>query len=64
MMKWAAYLAIAVAVVSLIIGIISRLTWTPVSQFKLEAHAFLDFSIACLLFAINLILLKMLKESQ
>lgn len=43
---------IIVAAISLIVGIISRLMVRPFFGIGLEAGAFLQFSIACLLFAI------------
>jgi hypothetical protein len=51
-MKKAADLAIGIAVVSAVVGIISRLTLKPVSG--IFASAFLDFSAVCLLLAIAL----------
>ena len=43
-----------IAVVSVIIGIVSRLTWTPVRG--IAAKEFLQFSVFCTLFAIALFL--------
>lgn len=49
-MRQAGQIALWVGLASVAVGIISRLTWTPV--IGLEAHAFLDFSQACFLFTI------------
>ncbi len=66
-MKAITYIAIAVAAISLIAGIISRLTMTPVPivvRSGIEAHAFLAFTNTCLLIAITFILLQILKIKQ
>lgn len=65
-MKAIAYLAIVASIISLIIGIISRLTFTPVGIVRggLEANALLAFTNTCLLLAITFILLQMLKGKQ
>jgi len=52
-MKKAADLAIGIAVISAVIGIISRLMVKPVAG--IFASAFLDFSAVCLLLAIALL---------
>jgi len=66
MMKAIAYIAMVVAAISLIAGIISRLTLTPVAIVRggLEAQALLAFTNTCLLIAITFILLKMLETKQ
>lgn len=63
-MKILAYVVIVIAVISLIVGIVSKLTMTPVAFLPggLEAQAFLVFTNTCLLIAITLILLEMLKK--
>lgn len=65
-MKAIAYIAIAVAAISLVAGIISRYTVTPIPimQVGIEAHAFLAFTNTCLLIAVTFILLHMLKTKQ
>ena len=55
-MKALVNILVVVAAISIVVGIISRLTLTPVRG--VEAHAFLNFTNTCLLFAITLILLK------
>jgi len=49
-MKQAGQVALAVGLVSLALGIVSRMTITPIAG--VEAHAFLDFTQACFLFGI------------
>ncbi len=65
-MKVIAYIAIVVGAISLIAGIISRLTVAPVPIVRggIEAHAFLAFTNTCLLIAITFILLQILKIKQ
>ena len=53
-MKVVADIAIAIGVISVGIGIVSR--WTVALVMGLEAHAFLDFGAVCLLLAIALLL--------
>ena len=55
-MKTIASLAIVVGVISLVVGIISRLTLTPVAIIPggLEAQAFLTFANTCFLLAVIL----------
>ncbi len=64
MMKTIAYVAIGVAAISLIVGIISRWTGTPIALVSggLEAQALLTFTNTCLLVAITFILLGILKK--
>ena len=45
---------LVVAAVSFIVGLVSRVLLTPFFRIHLEAHSFLSFSIACLLFAVAL----------
>lgn len=63
-MKTVAYLAIVIAAISLIAGIISRFTLTPLAMVPggLESQALLAFTNTCLLVAITLILLEILKS--
>lgn len=69
-MKKIAYIALIIGGVSLIIGIISRLTMTPVMLWTgglgggVEASAFLSFTNTCLLIAITFILLEILKGKK
>ncbi len=65
-MKAIAYIAIAVAAISLVAGIISRYTVTPlpIVQGGIEAHAFLAFTNTCLLIAVTFILLHIVKTKQ
>ena len=57
--------AIGVGVVSLILGIISRLMRVPFfGGMQLEAQAFLAFTSVCLLFAITFALLQVLKSKK
>ncbi len=55
-MKAVVNILVGVGVISLVIGVISRFTLTPVQG--IEAHAFLAFTNTCLLLAIALTLLK------
>lgn len=57
-MKKIAYVALGIGVISLIIGIISRLTLIPVGAVGLEAQAFLGLANTCLLISIALALLE------
>lgn len=65
-MKTITYIAIVVASISLVAGIISRLTFAPIDIVRggLEAEAFLMFTNTCLLIAITFILLQILKTKQ
>jgi len=65
-MKSIAYIAIVVAAISLVAGIISRVTFTPIAAVPggLEAEALLAFTNTCLLTAITFILLEILKGKQ
>ncbi len=59
-MKKLSYVALAVAAISLVIGIISRVTVIPIpvaASGGIEAHAFLAFANTCLLGAIAFILM-------
>jgi len=56
------WIAGIVALVSLIIGVISRLVFTPI--FGLEARAYLGFTQTCLLFALNFGLLQVLGKLE
>lgn len=53
-MKVVSDIAIVLAVISVVVGIVSRFTVAPVMG--VEAHAFLDFSMVCLLLAIAVLL--------
>lgn len=55
------YVAVIVGVISLIVGIISRLTLTPI---VVEAQAFLQFTQACFLFAIAVSMAKLAGEKK
>jgi hypothetical protein len=59
-MKSIINIALVVAVISLIVGIFSRLTLTPIGP-GIEAQAFLQFANTCLLAAIALGILELLK---
>ena len=62
-MKGLAVIAIVVALVSIVIGIISRLMVQPIPVASgIDAQSLLDFSNTCLLFAIALLVLGMAKE--
>jgi len=63
-MKTISYAAIAVAAISLIAGLISRLTLTPITLVPggVEAQAILAFANTALLVAITFILLGILKK--
>ncbi|HID95555.1 MAG TPA: hypothetical protein EYP53_05805 [Candidatus Latescibacteria bacterium] len=56
------YIAGVVALISLIIGIISRLAVTPVAG--ITASAYLRFTDTCLLWALSLGLLQLLKSKE
>lgn len=61
-MKKLAIAAMGVAGVSLIVGIIAKLSLTPV--FATSANAFLRFTNTCLLAAIALLLLQIVKAKE
>jgi hypothetical protein len=64
-MKTVAYAALVVAVISLVAGIISRLTMTPItvgSGGLLTADGFLNFANSCFLLAIASSILELLKS--
>lgn len=66
-MKAIVNIALVVAAISLILGIISRLTLTPVplaSGKGIEAQAFLAFTNTCLLIALTLTVLDIAKKKQ
>ena len=66
-MKIVANIAIVVAVIALIAGLISRITMTPVTLGcggQLQARAFLAFANTNLLIAITFILLQILKAKK
>ncbi len=56
--------SLVIAGLSLIIGIISRLTLKPVGPSMIEAQAFLQFTNTCLLIAITFTLLELLKSKS
>ena len=60
-MKAIVYLSLIAAAVSLIVGIVSRLTLQPIGPMGIEAQAFLNFTNTCLLVAITFALLGLLK---
>jgi hypothetical protein len=64
-MKSVSYVALVVAAVALIVGLISRLTMTPIAAIPdgpLTAEMFLGFANTCLLVSIAVSLLEMLKK--
>ncbi|UCC94457.1 MAG: hypothetical protein JSW40_06505 [Candidatus Omnitrophota bacterium] len=63
-MKAAGLFALAVGIVSLVIGVISRLTLRPLTFIpgQMEANVLLSFSNTCFLMAIAFILLELLKR--
>lgn len=63
-MKAIAYIAVIVGVISLVVGIISRLTLQPVQPGGIEAQAFLQFTNTCFLAAIALGVLELLKSKS
>jgi len=66
-MKGMVNVLLVLAVISLVVGIISRLTMVPVPippKGAIEAEAFLAFTNTCLLIAITLILLQLLKAKH
>ena len=60
-MKAIVKISIIVAAISLIVGIVSRLTLTPVGPMMIQAQAFLQFTNTCLLVAITFAVLQLLK---
>ena len=60
-MKAIINIALGVAVISLIVGIISRVTLTPLGPMAIEAQAILQFTNTCLLLAIALAVVQLLK---
>ena len=69
-MKTVAYVALIMGGISLIIGVVSRLTLTPFILGVggvgggIEARAFLAFTNTCILIAITFILLEILKAKK
>ncbi len=65
-MKSAINFVLALAIVSLVLGVISRLTMVPIPLSKggIEAEAFLMFTNTCLLTAIALSVLQITKSKQ
>lgn len=66
-MKGIINIALVAAAISLILGIISRLTMTPIPIAPgggIEAQVFLAFTDTCLLIAIALTLLQIAKAKQ
>jgi hypothetical protein len=62
-MKSLAIIAIVAAIVSIVIGIISRFLVQPVPiAGGIEAQSFLDFTNTCLLFAIAFLVLGIAKQ--
>jgi hypothetical protein len=62
-MKAIINIALVVAGISLVVGIVSRITLTPVGP-GIEAQAFLQFTNTCLLAAIALGILELLKSKS
>ena len=66
-MKVLVNIFLVVAAIGLVVGIISRLTWIPVPVgpgVGIEARSLLAFTKTCLLFAIALMLLQLVKAKQ
>ena len=57
-MRLTAVICLIIAVVSLVVGIVSRLMVTPMGQWGLESRAFAGFSAVLLLLAIALLQLE------
>jgi len=60
-MKAIVKISIIVAAISLILGIVSRLTLQPIGPMGIQAQAFLQFTNTCLLVAITFAVLQLLK---
>ncbi len=60
-MKVIVKISIIVAAISLILGIISRVTLQPIGPMAIQAQAFLQFTNTCLLVAITFAVLQLLK---
>jgi len=60
-MKAIVKISIIVAAISLILGIISRVTLQPIGPMAIQAPAFLQFTNTCLLVAITFAVLQLLK---
>jgi len=60
-MKVIAYIAIIIAAISLVVGIVSRLTLQPIGPMRIQAQAFLQFANTSLLVAITFAILQLLK---
>jgi len=60
-MKAIVNISIIVAAISLIVGIVSRITIIPVGPMRIQAQAFLQFTNTCLLVAITFAVLQLLK---
>ena len=60
-MKVIVKISIIIAAISLVVGLISRLTLQPVGPMGIEAQAFLRFANTCLLVAITFAVLQLLK---
>ena len=60
-MKAIVKISIIVAAISLILGIISRVTLQPIGPMAIHAQAFLQFTNTCLLVAITFAVLQLLK---
>jgi len=64
-MKQLAWLGIVIGIISLVIGVISRVMVIPVPitpVTSMEAHAFLQFSGVCFLFSIAMALMAQAKK--
>lgn len=60
-MKAIVNISLIIAAISLVVGIISRITLQPVGPMQIEAQAFLQFTNICLLVAICFAVLQLLK---
>ncbi len=61
-MKTIVNISLIIAAISLIVGIISRITIAPVGPMQIEAQAFLEFTNTCLLVALTFAVLQLLKS--
>ena len=61
-MKSIAAVALAIGIISLVVGIVSRFTLVPLPPVNIKAHAILQFTNTCLLLSIALLLFATLKN--
>ena len=60
-MKAIVNISLVIAAISLVVGIISRITLIPVGPMGIRAHALLEFTNTCLLVAIAFAVLQLVK---